>query len=699
MAWAALGKKLATGMVKDKAKKIATDKLLNRKKKKPVAKRPTLDQLIEDVRGGGAEQAKGGALAIRPTTSLVPTAPSVATGSGGDTDIEGTLIRIKTKVISIDQVLKGTLAAEKARKKDAEAAQEAAEQAAAEKKLEKPKPKKKKKKGMKAPKQILSLWDKLKNFFTSIVFGYVGMKLLPLLPKLIPIAEGLFKAVDIIISISGFVFNIVATVVDWGYKLYDLAMGFISNVVGEENMKHIESLMEGLNSLINGFLMWKIFGQKIFESVLASVKRAFRIAKVIVKRVAKFAKNFAKGLGKVFNAAKNVGGKVLNLGKNVLGKGANLAKNIGGKVLNLGKNLLGKGANVASKGAGVLSKGAGVAKEVAKKGVAKAGGWAAKIFGKAAKVVAPAMKAAMPAVKGFAKRIPILGPLIVGIVSMMTGDPPGQAMFKALGAAIGGAIGTFIPVPVLGTLIGETIGVYGGDLMYQLLFGGGAKAVGEKIKGDFKKVMDGGKQIFEWVKTGFSRFMEGLPKNKLKLAWFMFNPTNIIDKVKLLSKAFFSREPMNPPKKDAKDKDKDKKDTKKGEVKGKTPPPPKTDRGEKVQTTSSMSYNSETGKSTYKINDQEVSSKEYDEYKALSKKERMNYVTKAKADANNIVATNNNIRDGISKSASYEEGAETIIIVQQKVETPLPDAKKEDLVLSGGGGDTEDPYEALDANG
>jgi len=695
MAWAALGKKLATGMVKGKAKKIATDKLLNRKKKKPVAKRPTLDQLIEDVRGGGAEQTKGGALAIRPTTSLVPTAPSVATGGGGDTDIEGTLIRIKTKVISIDQVLKGTLAAEKARKKDAEEAQEAAEQAAAEKKLEKPKAKKKKKKGMKAPKQILSLWDKLKNFFTSIVFGYVGMKLLPLLPKLIPIAEGLFKAVDIIISISGFVFNIVATVVDWGYKLYDLAMGFISNVVGEENMKHIESLMEGLNSLINGFLMWKIFGQKIFESVLASVKRAFRIAKVIVKRVARFAKKFAKGLGKVFNAAKNVGGKVLNLGKNVLGKGANLAKNVGGKVLNLGKNLLGKGANVASKGAGV-------AKEVAKKGVAKAGGWAAKIFGKAAKVVAPAMKAAMPAVKGFAKRIPILGPLIVGIVSMMTGDPPGQAMFKALGAAIGGAIGTFIPVPVLGTLIGETIGVYGGDLMYQLLFGGGAKAVGEKIKGDFKKVMDGGKQIFEWIKTGFGRFMEGLPKNKLKLAWFMFNPTNILDKVKLLGKAFFSREPMNPPKKDAKDKDKDKTDTKKGEVKGKTPPPPKTDRGEKLQTSSSVTHSSSTGggiTSTYTVEGEKVSKEEYDKYKALSKEEKRNYAPPTRADANNILATNNNIRDGISKSASYEEGSETIIIVQQKVEPPLPQTRRDELVLSGGGGSTEDPYETLDANG
>ena len=668
MAWAALGKKLATGMVKGKAKKIAADKLLNRKKKKTVAKRPTLDELIADVRGSGTDQTKGGALAVRPTTSLVPTAPSKAITSGGSVGVEDTLTRIKIKVISIDQVLKGTLAAEKARKKDAETAQEQAEQAAAEKKLETKPKKKKKKMGMKAPKQVLSLWERLKKFFTTIVFGYVALKLLPLLPKLIPIAEGLFKAVDGILWIVGKGFDIVATVVDWGYKLYDLAMGFIGNVVGEEGMKHIESLMEGLNSLVNGFLMWKIFGKKIFDSVLASVKRAFRIARVVVKKAFKFAKNLA-------------------------GKGLNLVKNVGGKILNVGKSVLSKTANIAGKGANIISKGAGVAKEVVKKGAAKVGGWAVKIFGKAAKVVAPAMKAAMPAVKGFAKRIPILGPLIVGIVSMMTGDPPGQAMFKALGAAVGGALGTFIPVPVLGTLIGETIGVYGGDLMYSMLFGGGAKAVGEKIKGDFKQVLDGGKQILDWIKTGFSRFMEGLPKNPFKLGGFILNPFNIGDKVNLLRRALFSREPMNP----EKDK-KDDKDTLKGEVDGKEPPKPKTDRGGKVQTTSSKSFNS-LGESTYKINDQVVSSKEYGEYQDLSRKERMNYVTKAKADANNILATNNNIRDGINKSASYEEGADTVVVVQQKTETPLPQTRRDELVLSGGGGSTEDPYETLDANG
>ena len=669
MAWAALGKKLATGMVKGKAKKIAADKLLNRKKKKTVAKRPTLDELIADVRGSGSDQTKGGALAVRPTTSLVPTAPSKAITSGGSVGVEDTLTRIKIKVISIDQVLKGTLAAEKARKKDAETAQEQAEQAAAEKKLETKPKKKKKKMGMKAPKQVLSLWERLKKFFTTIVFGYVALKLLPLLPKLIPIAEGLFKAVDGIIWIVGKGFDIVATVVDWGYKLYDLAMGFIGNVVGEEGMKHIESLMEGLNSLVNGFLMWKIFGKKIFDSVLASVKRAFRIARVVVKKAFKFARNLA-------------------------GKGLNLVKNVGGKILNVGKSVLGKTASIAGKGANIISKGAGVAKEVVKKGAAKVGGWAVKIFGKAAKVVAPAMKAAMPAVKGFAKRIPILGPLIVGIVSMMTGDPPGQAMFKALGAAVGGALGTFIPVPVLGTLIGETIGVYGGDLMYSMLFGGGAKAVGEKIKSDFKQVLDGGKQILDWIKTGFSRFMEGLPKNPFKLGGFILNPFNIGDKVNLLRRALFSREPMNPEKDE-----KDDKDTLKGEVDGKEPPKPKTDRGEKVQTTSSASFNS-LGESTYKINDQVVSSKEYGEYQDLSRKERMNYVTKAKADANNILATNNNIRDGINKSASYEEGADTVVVVQQKTETPpLPQTRRDELVLSGGGGSTEDPYETLDANG
>ena len=67
----------------------------------------------------------------------------------------------------------------------------------------------------------------------------------------------------------------------------------------------------------------------------------------------------------------------------------------------------------------------------------------------------------------FFGRIPIVGPLVITIVSLLSGEPASQAIFKGLGAALGGALGTFIPIPILGTLIGETIGVFVGDLLYE----------------------------------------------------------------------------------------------------------------------------------------------------------------------------------------------------------------------------------------
>ena len=138
----------------------------------------------------------------------------------------------------------------------------------------------------------------------------------------------------------------------------------------------------------------------------------------------------------------------------------------------------------------------------------KVGGFAAKIFGPAGKVVAPAMKAAMPAVKGFAKRIPILGPIIVAVASLMSGEPIGQALFKAVGAGLGGALGTFIPIPILGTLIGETVGVFVGDLMYELIMGGGIEAVGKKLKDTFKTFIE---PVFNFFKDGIGRFFTNFP--------------------------------------------------------------------------------------------------------------------------------------------------------------------------------------------
>ena len=656
----ALGKKLATGMVKGGAKKIATDKLLNRKKK-PAARKPTLDELIADVRGSG-EPAKGGALVVRPSTSLVPSPGGDVqkfTGREGEYgSVEDNVIRIKSKVIAVDGILKGTLAAEKARKERQRRAQEQADAAAAESNLE---GKKKKKKGPDlkkfVPKVAMNAFQRLVNFFQTIVLGYVTIQLLPLLPGLLKFVQGLSSFIGFMADLGLGLLTGLTTLIDWGYKLYDMGMGALKNAVGEEGAKKIESFMGVLKDLVNGFLVWKIIGQKILTSVVKTITRAFRIAKVILKKSIRFARRFLKNAG---GFVKNVGSKALK---------------VGGKVLNVGKNVLSAGKNVLAKGA------------------SKVGGFATKILGKAANVIAPALKTALPAVKGFARRIPILGPIIVGLVSVMTGDPVDKALFKAGGAALGGALGTFIPIPVLGTLIGETIGVYVGDVLYELLMGGGMAAAGQKLKDDFGKLLSGGEKIFGWLKDGFGRFMEGLPKGVLGLGkWFLFG--NIVDKVKLIGKAFFSRDPMTGEKEEE-----DIEDTKKGAVDGKEPPLPKTDRGEKLQTSSSVTTSRTIDglTTTYTVEGEEVSKEEYDKYKSLSKEEKRKYVTPMRGDANNILATNNNIRDGVARSASYEEGAEETVLIQE------PDTKSnsnqtemgETKTLVVNTGATEDAYESL----
>ena len=239
--WAALGKSLLKGG----AKKVATDKLLNRKKK-PAARKPTLDELIADVRGSG-EPAKGGALAVRPTTSLVPSPGGDVqkfTGREGEYgSVEDNVIRIKSKVIAVDSILKGTVAAEKARKDRQRKAQEQADAAAAESNLE---GKKKKKKGPNlkslVPKVAMNAFQKLVTFFQSVVLGYVTIQLLPLLPQLLKFVKGLSGVVDWFLNIGLGLLTGLTTLVDWGYKLYDMGMGALEGAIGEEGAEKLTSL-------------------------------------------------------------------------------------------------------------------------------------------------------------------------------------------------------------------------------------------------------------------------------------------------------------------------------------------------------------------------------------------------------------------------------------------------------------------------
>jgi len=218
-----------------------------------------------------------------------------------------------------------------------------------------------------------------------------------------------------------------------------------------------------------------IFGEegvKKFDTLMANLNNLFNAAIMVGLAFLKFGflrKIFKRGLGKVLKR-----GAI-----KVFGKG-------GGKIVaGIGKKLFG------ATGKGMMKHGVGrLAKRAAIKMFGKT---AAKMFG----------------------RIPIVGPLIVGIVSILSGEPVGQALFKTFGAAIGGLLGTFIPIPILGTLIGETIGVFVGDLFYTLLFGGGIGAAAKKLKDTLMGIFSAGQKVVKWVGAGFKRFYAGIPKIKI----------------------------------------------------------------------------------------------------------------------------------------------------------------------------------------
>ena len=173
------------------------------------------------------------------------------------------------------------------------------------------------------------------------------------------------------------------------------------------------------------------------------------------------------------------------------------------------------------------------------------------------------------------KRIPVIGGLITLVVSLLSGDPVSQALFKTGGAVLGGFLGSFIPIPVIGTLLGELVGEYIGDLMYHLLMGGGPEAVGQKMKQDIEGLLKTGKAAIGWAGDGFKRLMDGLPKFKvpekiLGVPIFGIGGAEVINPLPLLAnplmvvpkvyRAFFTRDPMGEGVVDETNKDPDEKE-------------------------------------------------------------------------------------------------------------------------------------------
>ena len=426
-------------------------------------------------------KAQGGAPAqtVQPQQTLAP-ASAPDTGGGAKnfrTDKEAAL-SIKTSTIQVATLLKGSYVLEKEQLKNQRKAQEKGSRDKAEKGLEKgPKGGGGKFKMPKLPGK--GIIDKIFGFVSTIVFGWLALKLVDWIPTISKILPTLGRVADWIIGAGIWVVDALAGIIDFGYKLVDKMEGWVKNVFGEEGAEKFKTFMTNLKDLISGFLVWKIIGQNIFKSVVANIKFAFGIAKSIVANAWKVVNFITRGAaGRLAGAA--------GRGLSRFGRGLSVGA----------KRLIGRGGRQFFKGIGkgassLMKKGAG--------GLLKRG--ALKVFGKTF------VKAAG---KIFGK-VPIIGPLIIGIVSLISGEPLGQALFKTFGAAIGGLLGTFIPIPIIGTLLGETIGVFVGDLLYHLIIKKDPKAAMKMLSDTLMGIFKAGKFIFDFMKDGVTNVIDNFP--------------------------------------------------------------------------------------------------------------------------------------------------------------------------------------------
>ena len=273
---------------------------------------------------------------------------------------------------------------------------------------------------------------------------------------------------------------------------------------------------------------------KLLRVGIFGFKEGMKLANKGIKLLGKGAKKMLSPISKAFKAIggavtgafSKLGSKFVKILSKIPGVGfiKNLASGVVKTVSTAGKVV----SNVASKTSSITSTAAKEAGKVSKMVTKFFGPKVAKAVSKAGKVF-KVLKTGAKAIK-----IPVLGPIIVAVTSLLAGDPIGQVLFKSLGAALGGVIGGLLPLPVPGNplamLVGELLGEFIGNFFYEMFLGEGKGKSGKFLKDSFMKLVSGvgkgGKMFLDFVmsmlgklgnffKDGFKRFTEDFPTVKV----------------------------------------------------------------------------------------------------------------------------------------------------------------------------------------
>ena len=466
-----------------------------------------------------------------------------------DVDI---LKQIQKKVIKIDKLLKNSLLMVK---KDTEKKRVTKEQTEFDKKeneLEKKKPKTIP--GINLPSlPKVGIFDWIKNFITQTILGFIFVRLIDHLPKLLKLMSIIFKASEFIIDVGGKLLDGLVTFIDWGYKAYDATKGFVKNIFGEGGAKQFDNLMGVLNQLSNVIILASLAaampggpgggrggrggggpgggrGGRGGRYGLTETREARRgVSRVDTTGGINYRNHRTTGTiqassSKLADARierLNQAGRLTFDGKSVTDISYQRRKGYS-DVMKKYADKFGRDAAVRRFGQESVE---GLGGKYARSGItnlARKG-----LVGLAGKGGA---KAVLGAVRPLLKRLPIIGGLLDFGLSVALGEDPGRAAFRAIGATLVAAVGSAIGSLAFGAgaIIGGIIGGIGGDMLggalYDMFF---RNKTPKQAKGKIVKAVGGGKPTTRGGKLVGGPAKRTIKKRK-KSRTVSFTPRKII---------------------------------------------------------------------------------------------------------------------------------------------------------------------------
>jgi len=376
------------------------------------------------------------------------------------------LLGITKKVIKVDKLLKNSLLLKKKQQESKRRDEEKSEFDKREKELETKKLPTVKGVGLPTPPK-LGILDWIKNFIFNTIFGFIAVRLVDHLPKLLNLLPTIIKVTDFITDVGGKMLDGLITFIDWGYKAYDATRGFVKNIGGEGLAQTLDKFGGALNGLLDAAIVVGLASLSMGgdEGAPGGGRRGFdtqgrRVGKDVQRRYAqRYGKEqFLDRFGK----------------KNL--------KNLSG---GMQRNAFQKGARSAFMG----------------------------LAGK------QGAKTVLKFVKPLVNKIPIIGGLIEFGLSWALGEPVGKAAFRGIGSVLVGAIGTAIGGPV-GAFLGSWAGGEAGGILYDMFFGN--KKV--KPQGKVAKAAGGGRPTINARRKPVTRTLK---KKKKKPRTISFTPTKI----------------------------------------------------------------------------------------------------------------------------------------------------------------------------